>query len=179
MIHPTCSGKLAGHSIFIQHRPIWFPVGDHTLLNTSDGRVTNNTSPNRSARNMNAIKHSINNYDNQADVKCLSHPFGLIKTTKIFVSNQLDAQFFFMYVYFYSLHVSGSHVPIIRRINCINTTSGICHSVQTTVWCARLGESLIQTCKPNGHLYRVTYTRCGIDTILLMMGTCLPETCRE
>jgi len=47
----------------------------------------------------------------------------------IFVNNQLDPQFFFMYVYFYSLHVSGSHVYIIRRINCINTTSGICHSV--------------------------------------------------
>ena len=46
-----------------------------------------------------------------------------------FVNNQVDAQFFFMYVYFYSLHVSGSHVPVIRRINCINTTSGICHSV--------------------------------------------------
>jgi hypothetical protein len=44
----------------------------------------------------------------------------------IFVNNQLEAQLFFMYVYFYSLHVSGSHVPIIRRINCINTTSGIC-----------------------------------------------------
>ena len=40
-----------------------------------------------------------------------------------FVNNQLDAQFFFIYVYFYSLHVSGSHVPIIKRINCINTTS--------------------------------------------------------
>ena len=46
----------------------------------------------------------------------------------IFVNNQLDAQFFFMYVYFYYLHVSGSHVPIIRRINCINTISGIRHS---------------------------------------------------
>jgi hypothetical protein len=45
------------------------------------------------------------------------------------VNNQHDAQFFFMYVNFYSLHVSGSQVPIIRRINCINTTSGICHSV--------------------------------------------------
>jgi len=32
----------------------------------------------------------------------------------IFVNNQLDAQFFSMCVYFYSLHVSGSHVPIIR-----------------------------------------------------------------
>jgi len=31
------------------------------------------------------------------------------------VNNQLDAQFF-MGVYFYSLHISGSHVPIIRRI---------------------------------------------------------------
>ena len=35
---------------------------------------------------------------------------------------------FFLYVYFYSLHVSGSHVPIIRRINCIKSTPGICHS---------------------------------------------------
>jgi hypothetical protein len=43
----------------------------------------------------------------------------------IFVNKQLDAQFFFMYVHFYSLRVSGSHVPIIRRINCTNTTSGI------------------------------------------------------
>ena len=31
------------------------------------------------------------------------------------VNNQLHAQFF-LYVYFYYLHVSGSHVPIIRRI---------------------------------------------------------------
>jgi len=33
----------------------------------------------------------------------------------ILVNNQLDAQFF-LYVYFYSLHVSGSHVTVIRRI---------------------------------------------------------------
>ena len=33
----------------------------------------------------------------------------------ILVNNQRDVQLF-MYVYFYSLHVSGSHVPIIRRI---------------------------------------------------------------
>jgi len=50
-------------------------------------------------------------------------------------------------------------VPIIRRINCINTTSGICHSVQMTVWCAGA------ICTPNDHLHRVTYTRCHIDTI--------------
>jgi len=29
--------------------------------------------------------------------------------------------------YFYSLHVSGRHVTIIR-INCINATPSICHS---------------------------------------------------
>jgi hypothetical protein len=39
----------------------------------------------------------------------------------IFVNNQLDARFFFMHVYFYSLYVSGIHVPIIRRINRIDT----------------------------------------------------------
>ena len=31
------------------------------------------------------------------------------------VNNELDAQFF-IYVYFYSLHISGGQVPIIRRI---------------------------------------------------------------
>jgi len=37
-----------------------------------------------------------------------------------------------------------------------------------TFWCAGLdetGSSVIQTCTPLGHLYRVTYTRCCIDTI--------------
>jgi len=38
----------------------------------------------------------------------------------ILVNNQIDAQFF-VYVYFYSLNVSGNHVPIIRRVNCMNT----------------------------------------------------------
>jgi len=33
----------------------------------------------------------------------------------VLVNDQHDAQFF-IYVYFYSVHVSGSHVPIIRRI---------------------------------------------------------------
>jgi len=33
----------------------------------------------------------------------------------ILVNNQLDAQLF-LHVYFYYLHVSGSHVPIVIRI---------------------------------------------------------------
>jgi len=49
--------------------------------------------------------------------------------TPVFVNNQFEGQFFFMYVYFYSLHVSDTYVSIIRRINCINATSGLCHSV--------------------------------------------------
>jgi len=48
---------------------------------------------------------------------------------------------FFVYIYSNSLHVLSTPVPIIRRINCINTTSGICH------------------------LHRVTHTRCRINTI--------------
>jgi len=47
----------------------------------------------------------------------------------ILVNNQLDAQFFFVYVYFNSLHVSSTPVLIIRRINCINVISGVCYSV--------------------------------------------------
>jgi hypothetical protein len=47
--------------------------------------------------------------------------------------------------------------PIIRRINFINMTSDLCHSVQR--------RSLNQTCTPNDHVYRVTYTRYRIDTI--------------
>ena len=65
---------------------------------------------------------------------------GVIKHTKFYVlltvhigivlvNNRLDAQFFPVYVYFDTLHVSSNHVHIIRRINCINTTSGICHSM--------------------------------------------------
>ena len=39
----------------------------------------------------------------------------------ILVNNQLDAQFLFSYMfYFSSLHVSGIYVPIVRRINPLN-----------------------------------------------------------
>ena len=47
----------------------------------------------------------------------------------ILFNDQLDAQFFFAYVYFNSLHVSSIQVLIIRRLNCINKISGICHSM--------------------------------------------------
>ena len=53
----------------------------------------------------------------------------------ILVINQLDALFNVL-VYFISLHVSSNPVLIIRRINCINTSSGLYHSVEVTVWYA-------------------------------------------
>jgi hypothetical protein len=41
---------------------------------------------------------------------------------------------FSYYVYFFSLHVSGDYVPIIRRNNCTYATLGTCYSVWMTVW---------------------------------------------
>jgi len=41
----------------------------------------------------------------------------------------------------------------------------MCQSVQMIVWCEDLNKSLIKTYTPNGHPYRVTYTRRRIDTI--------------
>jgi len=47
----------------------------------------------------------------------------------LLVNNKFDAQFFFVYIYSNFLHVSSTTVLIIRRINCINTVSSICHSM--------------------------------------------------
>ena len=54
---------------------------------------------------------------------------GSIIYVEILVNKQLDTQFFLVYICFNSLHVSSTHVLIIRRINFINTTSDICHSM--------------------------------------------------
>jgi len=55
------------------------------------------------------------------------------------VNNQLHAQFFIK-VYFYSLHVSGSHVSIIRRI-----IVSLRHLVYFTVWYAGAYAPAYQT----------------------------------
>jgi len=60
-----------------------------------------------------------------------------------------------MYVYFYSIHVSGSHVPIIRRI--IVSMRHIVHVTPEQVNSLKLHK----------------------DVILLIIGAWLPETCRE
>jgi len=41
-------------------------------------------------------------------------------------------------MFIFTLYMFWAAVPIIRRINRINTTCGICHSVQMIVWGAGL-----------------------------------------
>jgi len=53
----------------------------------------------------------------------------------ILVNNKLDTifqciyLFIYLFIYFTSLYVSSNPVPIIRKIICINTSSGIYHSL--------------------------------------------------
>jgi len=47
----------------------------------------------------------------------------------VLVNNKLDTQFFFLYVYFYYIHIWSNPVLFIKRINYINTTSVTCHCV--------------------------------------------------
>ena len=89
-------------------------------------------------------------------------------------NEQPDVQFVFVYVYFSSLRVSSIQLLIIRRFNCINTISGICHYV---------GDRLV--CRSKPAYQTVTYIEWHIPDIvliqlnLLMMSTWMLETCRE
>ena len=60
--------------------------------------------------------------------------------------------YFFQYIYFFSLHVSGNYLPIIRSRNSIYATLGVCHSVWMTVWYA----GWIPLCITDSHPQRVT-----------------------
>jgi hypothetical protein len=66
---------------------------------------------------------------NKVELLLIFHVLLTVHLGITLVNDQLDAQFFFLYVYFSSLHVSSNPVLIIKRINCISTTSGICHSM--------------------------------------------------
>ena len=66
---------------------------------------------------------------------------------------------------FNSLHVSSTSCSSSGETNCVNTTSGNCHSVSVAVSCAgRKFTSDLHTTRPPT-VNRVTYTRCCIDTI--------------
>jgi len=76
---------------------------------------------------------------------------------------------FSVYIYSKSLHISSTTVFIIRRINCINMTSGICqiwHLVYVTLcrWPSSV-QVWMETCTLDGHLHRVTYTRYYINSL--------------
>ena len=99
----------------------------------------------------------------------------------ILFNDQLDAQFFFVYVYFNSLHVSSIQVLIIKRFNCINTIPCIlvCHSGRLVCMFGRTGV-------PSKPAYQtVTYKEWHVPDIvliqlnLLMISTWMLETCRE
>ena len=81
----------------------------------------------------------------------------------------------FLCIYFNSLYVSSNLVLIIRRINCINTTSDICHYLSVTVSCAGLRIAHETVTDTEWHTPDVVL----IQLILLMMSTGLLETCRE
>ena len=81
------------------------------------------------------------------------------------VGDQLDGQFFYIIRLFQSSTCFEQTRAHHQEVNCINTASGISVSVS--------GRPVRTT------TYTYTYTRCCINTIdLLMMSTCLLETCR-
>jgi len=86
----------------------------------------------------------------------------------VLANNQLDA-LFYVFIYFISLHVSSITVLIIRRSNCINTSSGMINLV--TAWYAGI---------PSSHVHRlIVPDDVLIQFDLLMMSTGMLETCRE
>ena len=69
---------------------------------------------------------------------------------------------FFYHIHFFSLHVSGDYVSIIRRNFCIYATLGTCYSVWMTVWYAGWNSpayyAVIHT--------EITSTKCRINTVV-------------
>ena len=68
---------------------------------------------------------------------------------------------FSQYVYFFSVHVSGDYVPIVRRNNCIYATFCTCYSVQMTVWYAGWNENLhTSESSMQNNKYQVSHKYC-------------------
>jgi len=91
----------------------------------------------------------------------------------VLASNQLDV-LFHVFIYFISLHVSSITVLIIRRSNCINTSSGM---INLCKWLLRMP---VLTGIPSSHLHRLIIPDdVLIQFDLLTMSTVMLETCRE
>jgi len=91
---------------------------------------------------------------------------------QILQNNQLDA-LFHVFIYFMSLHVLSVTALIIRRSNCINTSSGM---ISLCKWLLGMPMTAI----PSSHLHRlIVPDDVLIQFDLLMMSAVTLETCRD
>ena len=93
------------------------------------------------------------------------------------VADQLDGQFFYVIRLFQSSTCFEETRAHRQEVNCINKASGI---VTLCKWPSGMQvEQLLLDLHIGQPLTENDYTRCCINTIdLLMMSTCLLETCR-
>ena len=110
---------------------------------------------------------------------CGSFPYGFpAKYLKQFFANdQLDA-LFYIFIYYTSLHISSIIVLIIRRSNCINTSSGM---ISLCEWLLGVPvRTSLLTGTPSSHSHRLIIPDdVLIQFDLLMMSTMMLETCRK
>ena len=95
----------------------------------------------------------------------------------LLVGDQLDAQFFYIISLFQSSTCFEQTRAHHQEVNCINTASGI---VTLCKWPSGMQvEQFLLDLHTGQSLTKSDYTRCCINTTdLLMMSTCLFETCR-
>ena len=88
-----------------------------------------------------------------------------VRGLRILANSQLEA-LFHVFIYFTSLHVSSITVLIIRRSNCINTSSGMISMISLCKW---LLDMPIRREPPDRHtkqsLTQTNHTRWCINTI--------------
>ena len=90
-----------------------------------------------------------------------------MSTIQLLVGDQIDVQFFYIILLFQSSTCFEQTRAHHQEVNCINTASGI---VTVCKWPSGTGRPLTES----------DYARCCINTVdLLMMSTCLLETCRR
>ena len=96
---------------------------------------------------------------------------------RLLVGDQLDVQFFYIVHLFQSSTCSEQRRAHHQEVNCINTASGI---VTLCKWPSgmQVGKELLDL-RTGWPLTESNYDKCCINTIdLLIMSTCLLETCR-
>ena len=91
-------------------------------------------------------------------------------------STNFNAQFNInMYITYYSRHVSGLDMPILRRNNCTNTASGI---LVLLSGCALHQLRALNRCSVQPLMRARIPDAVFVQLFLLRMGMSRPETCR-